>query len=343
MKIAQISTALRSTPPAKYGAVEALVSYLTEELVAQGHEVTLFATGDSVTKARLWSLNDAPESCDASHPSAKMMNELAGAVRLVDACHYIAQSRFDIVHNHHALGPHVLDLLHTPALTTAHTLPASYRIFPKNHPLVSITLRQQELEPGLNWIDNVYYGLRLEDFPFKAAKDDYLLFIGAIAPRKGTHTAIHVARELRMRLKIAGPIADPTYYARLASLIDGELIEYVGEADFAQKTALYKHASALLFPIAWEEPFGLVLIEALACGTPVIAFARGSVPEIIVDGEVGFAVNTLEEMIASVEKVRNISPQQCRDYIASRFDVRIMARRYLHIYERLCVKSESRT
>lgn len=342
MKIAQISTPWRRTPPAKYGAIEALVSYLTEELVALGHEVTLFATGDSVTKARLWSLNDNPESYGTPHLSGKMANELASAVRLVDACRYISRADFDVVHNHHAFGPHLLGLLHTPVITTAHTLADSYRIFPKDHPLVSITLRQQEQEPGLNWIGNVYYGLRIEDFPFKEAKDHYLLFIGALAPRKGPHIAIQVAQALGMHLKIAGPIADPQYYAQIAPLIDGKRIEYVGEADFAQKTSLYKHASALLFPIVWEEPFGLVLIEALACGTPVIAFARGSVPEIIADGQVGFVVNNVEEMSASVEKLKTISPLACREYVASRFDVRIMARKYLDVYERICVKSEIR-
>jgi len=333
MRIAQISTPLARTPPIGYGGTEAIVSYLTEELVALGHDVTLFATGDSVTKAQLWPWDETPVDYMPPRVISNVIDEVVYTLRAAKACAFIAEESFDIVHNHF-IGPGLLNMLSVPSITTTHILlePEYYRIYAHSHRYVSITHSQRMLAPDLNWVGTVYHGIRVEDFPFDADKDDYLLFIGAINALKCPHIAIQVAQALGMRLKIAGPVLDPVYYQKIAPFIDGHQIEYVGEANFAQKTALYKSAFALLFPLNWEEPFGLVAIEALACGTPVIAFTRGATSETIADGQVGFLVNTVDEMIAAVEKVKSISPHECRNYVKSKFNTRLMARNYIDVY-----------
>lgn len=332
MRIAQISTAWLRTPPEKYGAAEQVVSCLTEQLIDLGHEVTLFATGDSTTTGQLWSWYDTPTQ------SSELIDEL---LHVIKAYEYISRSHFDIVHNHtYTVGPALLSLSNSPSITTLHSPRNRKRMyynlaFANEHSYVSISQNQQKSMPEINWVGNVYNAINIDDYVLNKEKDDYLLFIGKIAPWKGTHIAIQIARSLGRRLKIAGPPWSPYFEEEIAPSLDDSLIEYVGEVNLAQKVSLYQHAAALLFPIQWEEPFGMVMIEAMACGTPVIAFRRGATSEIVLDGRVGFIVDTIEEMSDATKKLKQIAPQVCRDYVVSHFNARRMAEQYVDIYQKI--------
>lgn len=336
MKIAQISTCWVKTPPEAYGGTEIVVSNLTEQLVAQGHEVTLYATGDSVTRANLWYWLKTPPT--------KRFQQVDEILHVVKAYEHILEQNFDFIHNHtYNVGPALLSLCAVPSATTFHGgfyKPGMYffEAFVGKHQYISISQRQQQLMPELSWIGNVYHGIDASSFPFTVQKDDYLLFIGNIVPWKGPHLAVQVALELGCRLKIAGPLPKDMqdYYERdIAPFIDGRQIEYIGEVNFRQKTDLYSRAFAVLVPISWEEPFGLVMVEALACGTPVIAFRKGATPEIIVHGQVGFLVDTISDMIAAVGQLKQISSYACREHIEQHFNIELMAKRYVEIYSRL--------
>jgi glycosyltransferase involved in cell wall biosynthesis len=337
MKIAQISPPWFRTPSKKSGGTEFIVSTLTEQLVALGHDVTLFATGDSQTEADLWSW------FAQANQSMALPDEI---VHVIKAYEYIAKNNFDVIHNHtYITGPAVLSLSTIPSVSTFHlTLNQLAIDFPSfygalsQHRFISISQRQQTVLPWFNWIGTVYHGIDLQQFPFEANKEEYLLFIGNLIPVKGPHIAIQVAKKLGCRLKIAGRkgIGGPSYFEeQIAPHIDGEFIEYVGEVGFEQKVALYQHAKALLMPITWEEAFGLVMIEALACGTPVIAFDKGSAPEIIENGKVGFLVNNVDEMAKAVQKVATISHQACRQHAEQYFTIQKMTENYLRFYQKI--------
>lgn len=339
MKIAQISTCWARTPPTGgYGGIEWIASYLTERLVTMGHDVTLFSTSDSATKARLWSLYDTPRvlSDEVVH-----IDEI---MHVGKAYEYILKSDFDVIHNHNCnMGPILLCASDTPCLTTFHNgldplALVLHKSLSKRHNYVSVSRRQRNIASDIQWMSTVYNGINVADFPFEAQKDDYFLFIGGINPSKGPHLAAQAAKALGLRLKIAGPIAPAgrAYYDQeIAPLVDGKRIEYVGEANFAQKVELYRRAAALLVPINWEEPFGLVMIEALACGTPVIAFPKGAAPEIILHGQVGFLVNDMLDMATAIKHIERISPHACREHVELHFSDQLMTERYLKLYERL--------
>ncbi|HET8843737.1 MAG TPA: glycosyltransferase family 4 protein [Ktedonobacteraceae bacterium] len=335
MKIAHISSAWIRTPPEKYGGVEVVASGLTEQLVALGHDVTLFATGDSVTQASLWSWYDRPTGSDGSFSPGSEF------IQMIEAVKYISRSNFDIVHNHlFSFGCALVGLLPVPTVTTFHrkinTIADLIEYYNKSSvPFVSVSKYQQTLMPQLKWVGNVYNAIKVADFPFEEKKDDYLLFLGSIQEGKGTHLAIAAAKALGHRLIIAGPKHFPRYYAQIAPEIDGQMIEYVGEVNFAQKVELYKKARALLMPINMEESFGMVLIEALACGTPVIAFDRCAASEIVADKEVGFLVKDVDEMVGAIKKIEQISPNDCRKHVERYFDVSVMAQRYIEIYQQM--------
>jgi glycosyltransferase involved in cell wall biosynthesis len=338
VKIAQISTPTLRTPPERYGGIEAVVSTLTEQLVALGHDVTLFATGDSITQGQLWSWFEKP-----TH-NINFADEL---LHMVNAYEYISKADFDIVHNHTLIvGPALLSLSSTPSVTTLHitqeTLPAMdfrsfYGAISSRHSFIALSKSQQTQMPWLNWIGQVPNAVNVADFSFEADKDDYLLFIGNILPVKGPHLAIQAAEALGYRLKIAGPTrrAQDYFEQQIEPHLDGQRIEYLGEVNFAQKVALYKHAVALLVPVDLEEPFGMVIIEALACGTPVIAFSRGAIPEIIVDGHVGFLVNDVNEMIVAIKNIKRISPYACREHVERYFSTSFMAEKYVALYHKI--------
>jgi glycosyltransferase involved in cell wall biosynthesis len=345
MKIAQVAPLIESVPPKLYGGTERVVSYLTEELVSQGHEVTLFASGDSVTRGRLVAackkslrLND---SCQDKMPHYLLMIERV--FRMAD--------QFDLVHFH-------TDYMHFPLsrrfglaqVTTLHgrldisDLAPLYEEF-YDMPLVSISDAQRRPLPSAHWCGTVYHGLPKDLYPFYLRPGQYLAFLGRISREKRVDRAIEIARACGMPLKIAAKIdpADQDYFeSEVKHLLAEPMVEFIGEIGEAEKGDFLGNAYALLFPIDWEEPFGLVMIEAMACGTPIIAFRRGSVPEVVENGVTGFTVDSMEEAIAAVPRVSEISRQRCRQIFDERFSVNRMATDYLAIYQRLAAADRRR-
>jgi glycosyltransferase involved in cell wall biosynthesis len=341
MKIAQVAPLYERVPPHFYGGTERVVSYLTEELIQQGHTVTLFASGDSLTRAELV----AP--CERS-------------LRLDPTCidtlshHYIQLEQvarrahtFDIIHFH-------IDYLHFPLsrrntaahVTTLHgrldlaDLAPLYREF-KEMPVVSISDSQRTPLPWLNWQGTVHHGLPPDLYPFKKDPGNYLLFLGRVSPEKGVDDAIEIAKRYGMQIKIAAKLDkhDREYFdGHIQSLLNHPLVTFIGEVGEAEKCALLANAYALLFPINWAEPFGMVLIESMACGTPVVAYGRGSVPEVIDEGVSGFVVSSVDESVRALGKIHELDRARCRRSFEQRFSAARMTRDYLEIYERITAK-----
>jgi glycosyltransferase involved in cell wall biosynthesis len=337
MRIAQVSPLIESVPPKLYGGTERIVSYLTEELVRQGHEITLFASGDSSTSARLVAC--APKALRL----AQARDHLPYCVLQLELVRRRA-SEFDIIHFHG-------DYLHFPlmrrfpypSVTTMHgrlDLPDLLPIFAEfvDMPLVSISA-QQRLQLRANWIGTVHHGLPRDLYGFSAkAEGDYVAFIGRICPEKRPDRAIEIARRAGLRLKIAAKIdkADQRYFEdAIRPLLRDPLVEFVGEIGEKEKGPFLKGAKALLFPIDWPEPFGLVMIEAMACGTPVIAWPCGSVHEVVEHGLTGFVVNTMDEAVGALKNIASLSRVVVRRRFEARFAVEIMAHNYLRIYSSL--------
>jgi len=344
MKIAQVAPLYEAVPPLLYGGTERVIHYLTEELVKEGHDVTLFASGDSVTNAAL-------------------VAPVRRALRLDPACidpltHHIIEmdevmrksDQFDIMHFH-------TDYLHfpfssrcnTPCVTTLHgrldiaDLQPLYRQFPRQ-PVISISNSQRGPLPKANWMGTVYHGLPVDLHPLHQGKGEYLAFIGRVSPEKGLDRAIEIAVQTNYPLKIAAKIdrVDQHYYDKqIAHLMNHPLIKFVGEIDEVQKTSLLGNARALLFPVDWAEPFGLVMIEAMSCGTPVIAFNRGAVPEVIEDGVTGFIVETVPQAIEAFSRIHELSRTNIRRVFEQRFTAKRMAADYLQIYGSVIDKYES--
>ena len=338
MRIAQVSPLYESVPPKYYGGTERVVSYLTEELVRQGHEVTLFASGDSVTSARLV----AP--CDRSLRLDKSCQDcMAHHILMVEQVFKDAD-RFDIAHFH-------IDYIHFPTVrrfkiphvSTLHgrldipDLVGLYREF-REMPLVSISQNQRKPLPWVNWQETVYHGLPEDLYALREEQGKYLAFLGRISPEKRLDRAIRIARRAGIELKIAAKV-DPVnldYFNDVVKPLLGDpLVEYIGEIGEGEKEDFLGNAYALLFPIDWPEPFGLVMIEAMACGTPVIAYSAGSVPEIIDDGVTGFLVSGIDEAVAAIERVPLLSRKRCRQVFEERFSVTRQANDYLKLYRRL--------
>jgi glycosyltransferase involved in cell wall biosynthesis len=339
MKIAQIAPLIESVPPAFYGGTERVVSYITEELVRQGHEVTLFASGDSRTCAEL------VRGCErALRIDGRESHCLPHTVVLLEKVRQWAD-RFDVLHFH-------IDYFHFPlvrsfagrTVTTLHgrlDLPGLwelYREFPEV-PLVSISLDQRRPMPPVHWAGNVYHGLPRDLYGFTAApRGGYLAFLGRICPEKRPDLAIEIARRAGRKLKIAAKVdrVDEAYFeARIRPLLDHPLIEFVGEIGEEKKGEFLGNAAALLLPIDWPEPFGLVMIEAMACGTPVVAFARGSVPEVIDEGVSGFVVDDVDGAVEAVRKLGILDRKAVRRRFEERFTVERMARDYVGVYRSL--------
>ena len=347
MRIAQIAPLYESVPPKLYGGTERVVSYLTEELVRQGHEVTLFASGDSVTRAHLVA------ACDRSlRLDKRCVDEMSHHLLLLERVFQRAET-FDVLHFH-------VDYLHFPLsrrqpyaqLTTLHgrlDLPDLVSLYEEfdDMPLVSISNAQREPLSWANWVGTVYHGLPENLYRPRTKPGTYLAFLGRVCPEKRVDRTIEIAKRTGIPLKIAAKI-DPTnqeYYEReIVPLLEdaGPEIEFVGEIGEAQKDEFLGHAHALLFPIDWPEPFGLVMIEAMACGTPVIAYRNGSVPEVLEDGVTGFIVNGMQGAIDAVGRIPEISRERCRSVFEERFSVRRMARDYVRVYERIAAQAASR-
>ena len=338
MKIAQIAPLVESVPPRLYGGTERVVSWLTEELVRQGHDVTLFASGDSVTRARLEPVVPRSLRLEGIHNSLPyniiMLDKVAERV-----------DEFDVLHFH-------IDFFHYPifrnmarkTLTTLHgrqdlpELPDIYRAFP-HMPLVSISDHQRLPVPPVNWMGTVYHGLPERQFRLAGGQGGYLAFLGRICADKGPVEAIEISRQAGLPLKIAAkvdPVDLPYFESVVAPLIEkSPHVEFVGEINDSQKQQFLGQARALLFPICWPEPFGLVMIEAMACGTPVVAFPAGSVPEVLEDGLTGYIVRDVPSAVRAVNLLDRLYRPSIRARFEERFSARAMARDYLKIYRQL--------
>jgi glycosyltransferase involved in cell wall biosynthesis len=344
MKIAQIAPLVESVPPTLYGGTERVVSWLTEELVRQGHEVTLFASGDSRTAAHLEPIVPRGLRLDGIH------NSLPYNLIMLDRV-AARQDEFDVLHFH-------IDLFHYPVfrgmahrtLSTLHgrqdlpELPDIYRAFP-HMPLVSISNHQRLPVPPVNWRGTVYHGL--PDGMLKEGKGEggYLAFLGRICADKGILPAIEIARRAGLTLKVAAKVdpADRQYFDEQVKPVMDQSphVEFIGEIDDSRKQDFLGRARALLFPICWPEPFGLVMIESMACGTPVIAFNCGAVPEILEDGLTGFVVENVDQAVAAVDKLGRLFRPSIRSRFEERFSAGAMAREYVGIYEKLLTTEEA--
>jgi glycosyltransferase involved in cell wall biosynthesis len=338
MRIAQIAPLYESVPPQLYGGTERIVSYLTEELVRQGHDVTLFASGDSHTAARL-----VASSPRALRLDPEGMDRLAAHVcQLEDV--FADTARFDLMHFHVDYSHFPLSSRQdTPNVTTLHgrlDLPhvvPVYRRFDRM-PLISISDSQRTALPWADWRRTVYHGLPLDLYALDPRPGEYLAFLGRISPEKRLDWAIEIARRARQRLRVAAkidPVDRPYFDEVIAPLVRQPHVDFIGEIGEADKGEFLGRASALLFPIDWPEPFGLVMIEAFACGTPVVAYRRGSVPEVVDPGQTGFIVDALDEAAAAVGRIAEVSRAGCRQIFEKRFSVERMARDYLAVYREM--------
>jgi glycosyltransferase involved in cell wall biosynthesis len=338
MRIAQVAPLFESVPPKLYGGTERVVSYLTEELVRQGHDVTLYASGDSITSANLIAI--CPE---ALRLSPQIKDQIAHHILMLEKV-FGDQDNYDLIHFH-------IDYLHFPLsryqgivnVTTLHgrldlpDLKPLYRAF-SDMPVVSISDSQRTPLPWINWQGTVYHGIAEDRFSCHAEAGKYLAFLGRVSPEKGVDQAIAIAKRAGIPLKIAAKIdrADTEYYETdIKPLLDHPLVEFIGEIGYAEKNDFLGNALAVLFPVDWPEPFGLVMIESMACGTPVIAYARGSVPEVMDEGITGFVVHDVPGAIAALQRIPQLDRAQVRLRFEERFSAARMARDYIAIYERL--------
>jgi glycosyltransferase involved in cell wall biosynthesis len=338
MRIAQVAPLYEAVPPKKYGGTERIVSYLTEELVAMGHEVTLFASGDSVTSARLQAVCKCALRLDPFYHD-KIAPHIMQEQRVIEL-----QDQFDFMHFHtdYLYFPYQANCP-IPNASTLHGrldfsfLQPLYDTF-RRVPVFGISQSQISFLPNASWRGVVYHGLPEDLYNYHAQpRGDYLAFLGRISPEKRADRAVEIALKANIKLKIAAKVdpADEDYFKTIAHLFDHPLIEFVGEVSESMKDDFLGNARALLFPIDWPEPFGLVMIEALACGTPVIAYDHGSVREIIAPDESGFIVHSIGQAVAAVETIGQISRQRCRDIFDTRFTAKRMTGDYLEHYAQL--------
>lgn len=342
MRIAQVAPLYESVPPRLYGGTERVVSYLTEALVREGHDVTLFASGDSVTEARLIS------PCKQSLRLSGCLDPLTYHVVALDQVFSMAD-QFDLIHFH-------IDYLHFPTsknlgttqLTTLHgrldlpDLAPLFAQFPQM-PLVSISKAQRLPLAAANWVGNVYHGLPADLHTPGSRTGNYLAFLGRISPEKRPDRAINIALRAGMPLKIAAKVdrADRQYFEeKIRPMLNNPGIEYIGEITDAEKSSFLGNAFAYLFPIDWPEPFGLTMVEAMACGTPTIAFRCGSVPEVLKDGVSGYIVNSEEEAVRALGRVDMLDRAKVRREFERRFVDTLMAQNYLRVYEQLLSASD---
>jgi glycosyltransferase involved in cell wall biosynthesis len=338
MKIAQVAPLYESVPPKLYGGTERVVSYITEELVKLDHDVTLYASGDSQTSARLRSVCERALRLEGG----KLLSPLAHHLNLLEM---VAQEadEYDVVHFHlDYLAFSQIRRLEIPAVTTLHgrlDIPDLYPLFREFDDmfLISISDAQRAPMPWASWLSTVHHGLPEDLHKPNYGQGEYLAFLGRISPEKRVDRAIEIAGQVHMPLRVAAKIddADRRYFeTEISDLLTDSDVEFVGEIGEAEKEEFLGNAIALLFPIDWPEPFGLVMIEALSCGTPVIAFRGGSVAEIIEDGVTGFIVESVEQATQAVKRISEIDRRVCRQRFMERFTARRMCEQYIAAYER---------
>ena len=337
MRIAQIAPLCERVPPSAYGGTEMVVGLLTEELVRRGHEVTLFASGDSQTSAHLES--SCPESLREASPKEITVYQGLQLSRV-----FSQAAEFDLIHSHVGEAAFAyanlvkIPTLHTVHIIHSHVEPLWLNAREQNFISISDSQRRKDLQ--LNYVATVYNGIDTSRYPFYIQPDNppYLAFLGRMSPEKGPHLAIEIAKRTGWHLKMAGKIdpVDREFFAKeIEPFIDGKQIEFLGEFNHQQKCPLMGGAVATLFPITWQEPFGLVMAESMAVGTPVIAMALGSTPEVIEDGKTGFLCHSVEECIAALDRIFEIDRVACRNRVVTKFSVERMVDDYEAVYQKL--------
>jgi glycosyltransferase involved in cell wall biosynthesis len=333
VKVALLSPIAWRTPPRHYGPWERVVSLLAEGLVQKGIDVTLFATGDSQTSGQLEYI--CPFPYEEDHNIDPKVWEAMHIAHLFEQAH-----KFDLIHNHYDFMPLSYSrLVDTPMLTTIHGFSSSrilpiYREYNRDNYYVSIS--NADRNPQLDYLATVYHGLDMREFTLQEEPEDYLLYFGRIHPDKGTAEAIEIACQYGAKLYIAGIIQDKDYYnTRVAPHVDNQRVFYLGSVGPAQRDKLLGNAYALLHPIHFNEPFGLSVVEAMACGTPIIAFRRGSMPEVINDGCTGFLVNNVNEACAKLDAVPSLERKNCRTWVEDRFSQERMVNDYIAVYKQI--------
>lgn len=338
LKVAQFSPPIIPTPPPLYGGVEKIASHVTEELVQRGHDVTLYATGDSITKAKLKYMYKKSIGINKFDPSQGIAH---GEMCFDDA------DKYDIIHNHFGIfGIALAKYMKTPVVTTMHNdycIPGTpeWNYFKNACYYVTISRKQAERNKGLNIVQTVHNAIDVNKYPLQEDKEDFLLFLGNMWVMKGPDVAIKVARTLRKKLVMVGKVDkkfEEFFLKNIKPHIDGKKIVYYDSVSEKKKIELYQKAKCVLFPIRWEEPFGLVLIEAMSSGTPVVAFGRGSVPEIIKHGKTGFVVNTYSQFLNCVKKIDEINPKTCNQHVKENFSIEKMTDGYEEVYRKILEK-----
>lgn len=344
MKVAQIAPIWYAIPPKGYGGIEYVVHCITEGLVKKGHDVTLFAAGDSVTKAKLVSVYDVA-------PSERIGQAYPDLLHVMNA--YQRADEFDLIHDHSGLiGPVIGSFLKAPVLHTLHG-PATWeakdfygkmkdRIF-----FNAISDYQRENFGDLNFVGTIYNGVDTNVYTYREDKEDYIFFIGRMNPEKGSHVAVEVAKRTGKKMVMVSKMTEPHEKAYFKEKVEPILkgaknIELIGEIDTKTKIEMYQKASCVLFPIQWPEPFGLVMTEAMACGTPVLAMRNGSVPEVIAHGKTGFICDSVDDMVKAVAKADQLNPMDCRKHVEKHFSVDIQVENYVKAYEQILEKTSGR-
>ena len=342
LKIAQVAPLWISVPPKKYGGIELVVSNLTEELVKRGHQVTLFASGDSKTSAKLVSV----------YPRGVLRDGISWRDKCYDMLNlstvFEHAQEFDIIHTHIDLwNLYFARLVSTPTVHTIHnrlysSKKKNSRLFVMEHykknNFIAISNSQRKLSRvKLNFIKTVHNGIRVEDFKFNANPDDHFIWIARIDKYKGIENVIRVAKKAKIKLTLAGRLdkVQENYFKNNVKPHLNKNIKFIGEIGKKEKSSFFGRAKALLYPIEWEEPFGLLMSEAMACGTPVIAFKKGSVPEIVKNNKTGFVVNTISEMVKAIKKIDQIDRRECRKHVEENFTVQKMADGYEDAYKKI--------
>ncbi len=337
LRIGMVAPPWFELPPRGYGGTEAVVASLVDGLVDRGHEVVLVASGPHRTKAtRFHRVYDVP-------PTERLGEPVPEVLTAAEAARVLAEADVDLVHDHTLAGPLLARGRPQPTVVTAHGPVAGedglyLETLGSGVDVVAISDAQRRLNPKLNWVGTVHNAIDVSSFPFRAEKDDYVLWLGRFSPQKAPDLAIEAARAAGRRIVLAGKLNEAPerrYFEERVAPLLGPGVEYVGEADATVKRELLSGAQALVFPIQWEEPFGMVMIEAMACGTPVVALRRGSVPEVVVDGVTGLIVDEPAELPEAIVRAQALDPAASRRRAAEDFDVPVMAERYERVYRML--------
>jgi glycosyltransferase involved in cell wall biosynthesis len=336
LRVAMVAPPWYTVPPDAYGGIEEVVAELTRTLIARGHQITLIGAGRDGTPAQFLRTYEEPPSDQLGEPLPEVVHAAAAAQLLADL-------EVDVVHDHTLAGPLTAAGRDVPTVVTVHgpvdgEMGDYYRQLGDAVSLVAISDAQRAMAADLNWVGTVYNGLDVATFPFQEEKEDWVLFVGRFNPDKGAHLAIDAARAAGRPIVLAGKINEPgeeEYFEQAIRPSLGAEVTYVGEVDAAGKRELYRKAACLVFPVCWPEPFGMVMIEAMACGTPVVALNSGSVPEVVVDGTTGIICDTAVELPAAIEKAGRLRPEACRDHVARHFDLSVVADGYENVYRQV--------